>query len=304
MSLYNYIDSPNPNLRPPNSDMLHLPADCGKKTTPRAPVEDDSDSMPAPVDDTPDVSNRLAALSAQNIILQHRVDTLENMVLTMRREMSAVKHALGPWIHAPNPVPLPRYYSTEVATNAQPATASTSAAEQQPEYRYPPQTYSARSPPSSLPSAESLAAYFPEEHEVSAFRRPRQHQRMASNVESYEGYSLATHPLVAPLNLGTTLEGSLYGLRESVVGLAMGVDALGRRQDIALTNEAQRTGEEMGGLRAQLHGLRMQMHGLMMAHNAQLTGRDGVENVNVMHGQWIGPAPRGFYGQAGSATKL
>lgn len=46
-----------------------------------------------------------------------------------------------------------------------------------------------------------------------------------------------------------------------------------------------------------------QMHTIMMDRNAQLTGRDGVENMNYMSGQWMGPA-RGFYAQPPSATKL
>ncbi|KAH0588968.1 hypothetical protein H2248_004749 [Termitomyces sp. 'cryptogamus'] len=248
----------------------------------------------AAADDVPDASCRIAELTAQNIVLRQRVDALENLVSTFRREMGAVKHVLGPWIQASN-VNTPRYYSTEMPVSGQPATASTSAGDgvERAQSRYQP-------PASSLPSADSLASYFPTEHEFSTtYHAP---QRTSSGVNSYEAYT-PTHPLVAPLNLSTTLEGTLHGLRESVVGLATGVDALGRRQEIAMSNEATRMAEEVGSLRLNLQGLRMQMHTIMMDRNAQLTGRDGVENMNYMNGQWMGPA-RGFYAQPPSVTKL
>ncbi|KAG6842139.1 hypothetical protein C0991_001632 [Blastosporella zonata] len=281
-----------------------VPQDTLQDQTP-ADVSSTDDSPS--VEDGSDVSLRVAALTAQNIILRDRVDTLENMMLAFRREMKAVKHALGPWVQAPNAAP-PRYYSTEMAVSAQPVAASTSTGTlatgveyQRPAYGYQPPTFPPYGPP-SLPSAESLAPYFPAEDELATrYQRPQQQQRMSSGVDSFEGY-MATHALVAPLNLSTTLEGTLHGMRESVVGLAMNVEALGRQQDIALTNEARRMAEEVGSLRAGYNGLRMQMHGIMMERNAELTGRDGVENVNMgMNGQWMGPR---FYGQAGSTTKL
>jgi hypothetical protein len=64
---------------------------------------------------------------------------------------------------------------------------------------------------------------------------------------------------VAPLDLGTNLIGTLEGLRESVVGVAAGIDSLGRRSEIALANESLRLGEEVVSMRAAVHGLRMQV---------------------------------------------
>lgn len=64
---------------------------------------------------------------------------------------------------------------------------------------------------------------------------------------------------VAPLDLGTTLIGTLEGLRESVVGVAAGIDSLGRRSEIALANESLRLGEEVVSMRGAVHGLRMQV---------------------------------------------
>lgn len=64
---------------------------------------------------------------------------------------------------------------------------------------------------------------------------------------------------VAPVDLNTTLEGSLSSLRGSVVQLSASLDALDSRQDIMLGTETLRRREEVGSLRAIVHGLRMQV---------------------------------------------
>lgn len=74
--------------------------------------------------------------------------------------------------------------------------------------------------------------------------------------------------MIAPLDLGNTLEGTLSALRESMVGIAGTVDGIRRRGEMALANETLRLGEEMMSLRAQIHGVRMQVHGMMMERNA------------------------------------
>lgn len=70
---------------------------------------------------------------------------------------------------------------------------------------------------------------------------------------------MTTQTHIAPLNLTTSLEGSLAGLRESLVTVAASVDSMGRRNEIALSNEVMRLGEEIMSLRANVHGLRMQV---------------------------------------------
>ena len=55
------------------------------------------------------------------------------------------------------------------------------------------------------------------------------------------------------------MEGSLAGLRESIVTLTGSVDSLARQHDIALTNETMKLNEELLSLRANVHGLRMQV---------------------------------------------
>ena len=165
---------------------------------------------------------RMSLLTEQNMLLRHRVDTLENTVITLRREMNAAKNALGPWFRSGglgNEVPI---------------------------------TSAARRREGTGDGNDELAPYFPSE-EVGR----------SVSEGMYGG-------IVAPLDLGTTLEGTFVGLRESMVGLAAGVDSAGRRSEIALANETLRLGEEMMSVRAQMHGLRMQVHGMMMDRNATL----------------------------------
>lgn len=86
------------------------------------------------------------------------------------------------------------------------------------------------------------------------------------------GGGLFKIPSIAPLDVDNTVEGTLAGLRESVVGLAGAIDAVGRRGEMALANEALRLGEESMSIRAQIHGLRMQVHGILMERNAMAEG--------------------------------
>ncbi|KAF8070591.1 hypothetical protein FPV67DRAFT_1756514 [Lyophyllum atratum] len=292
---------------------------------------------------------RLAVLTEQNILLRHRVDLLEGLLHGFKRDMNAVKRALGPWFRVGEGVEANAnrdrsYFSTELPVGAQPTSASTSnaaegstAPEGLPPYPYPrphqhPHAYQYPFPYTTvapMPHADSLAPYFPAEVDDAtpfhsarrapppASANPVRPHRSPSSVEFVtpptQGYDPHTpypapHPsLVAPLNLGTTLEGTLHGLRDSVLGLAASVDSMGRRHEIALTNETSRMAEEVGGLRAGVHGLRMQIHAIMMDRNAQLTGRDGVGDS--MNGQWMPlPAPqlptRQFHAQQPSITKL
>lgn len=94
-------------------------------------------------------------------------------------------------------------------------------------------------------------------------QQQQQQQQGVPGVGAGGPGGLQIHPQavarVAPLDLGTNLVGSLEGLRESVVGVAAGLDSLGRRSEIALANETLRLGEEVISLRAGVHGLRMQV---------------------------------------------
>ena len=65
--------------------------------------------------------------------------------------------------------------------------------------------------------------------------------------------------IVAPLNLSTTVEGSLVGLRESLVTLSAALESQGRRLELGFTTEGLRVSEEVGSLKAIVQGLRMQV---------------------------------------------
>lgn len=267
---------------------------------------------------------RLAALAEQNIILRQRVEGLEGTLHTFKREMVAIKRALGPWYQPGNGAGL-GYYSVELPIGVQPSSASSSngsPSASSPEISTRPEVASAHrnlyppisSPAVAIPSVDSLAPFFPpdsEEFEAARGSAPTRALRTSSNIDPHTVGSFHPHhahtqsPMIAPLNLSTTLEGSLHGLRGSVVGLAASVDSMGRRHEIALTNETARMAEEVGGLRAGLHGLRMQIHAIMMDRNAQLTGRDGVGEGGTGH--WMPlPAPpaRLYHPQPPSITKL
>lgn len=78
---------------------------------------------------------------------------------------------------------------------------------------------------------------------------------------------------VAPLNISTTLYGTLSSLHTSLLTLSSSLDSLGRHQDVALTTETMRMGEEVRSLRGVVSGLRMQVHAIMVDRNSQVTGR-------------------------------
>ena len=77
---------------------------------------------------------------------------------------------------------------------------------------------------------------------------------------------------IPPVDYTTSLDGALSGIRSSIVALSTSLDALERKQNIALTTENLRMNEEVGALRAIVHGLRMQVHSLIMERNGSPWG--------------------------------
>ncbi|KAJ7496136.1 hypothetical protein B0H11DRAFT_2001978 [Mycena galericulata] len=242
---------------------------------------------------------KFARIAEENLFLRHRVESLEARAQTTQRELQSVKTALGPWFR---PDGVYAYSTSAPASSAdlpldlQPASASTSR-------RYSQVTDAP--PPFENAPPDVLAAYFPAETDTFERRAfpaspPGWEAPFASGAHP-TGNTNAQHA-VAPLNLSTTLEGSLAGIRASVVALGGAVDSLARRSDIALSNEARRLNEEVMSLRANVHGLRMQVHAIMMDRNAQVTGRSGSEgSSNILNpinfgsdGAWP-PAPARFY---------
>jgi len=183
-------------------------------------------------------------------------------VRSLRKEMNAVRNALGPWFSSSCQVGGSRGLDVGVGLRSSVWPVGV-------------QNYAAGPSQTTSAGEDPLAPYFPPAE--SMVQRPAIDHRSPSSMIGDTSYSRRTGMMgvVAPLDLGTTLEGTLVGLRESMVGLAVGIDSVGRQSEIGLTNETLRLGEEMTSVRAQMHGLRMQMHGMMMDRNAALRSEEG-----------------------------
>ena len=195
------------------------------------------------------------------MLLRHRIDATEAMVHTLRKEMNAVRNALGPWFSSSNQVGGGLGLDVGVGLTSS-------------EWPVGMQHYAAGPSQPTSAGEDPLAPYFPPAE--SMVQRPAIDHRSPSSTVGDTSYSRTEMMnVVAPLDLGATLEGTLVGLRESMTRLAVGIDSVGRRSEIGLTNETLRLGEEMMSVRAQMHGLRMQMHGMMMDRNAALRSEEG-----------------------------
>ncbi|PFH53850.1 hypothetical protein AMATHDRAFT_38647 [Amanita thiersii Skay4041] len=304
--------------------------DVDQSTTPNQPTRDIADS-PATSDRPNSIEHanlkefmstsaaRHASLAEQNLILRHRVSTLEASVQIMRREMEAVRRALGPWFRSESNQ---ASYSTDRGTDNQQAPfilvePSNSSGFETRNIGYGSSSSSSvvlADVPSSLdptplraPSSDhALGSHFPlvenDSADTAHVRFPDIHYRgyHRATPSGSLGFMGQMHPeaygplnyapgfiplraggpshlltqpstsrpmhianpqltsVVSPIDSSTTLEGSLNGLRDSVLSLAAGVDSLGRRSEIALTNESLRFGEEVMSLRASINGLRLQ----------------------------------------------
>ena len=173
--------------------------------------------------------------------------------------MNAVRNALGPWFSSS--------YQVGGSRGLDVGVGSTSSV-----WPVGMQHYTAG--PSQSTGEDPLAPYFPPAESMVQRLGP-DHRSASSTVGDTSDSRTRMMSAVAPLDLSTTLEGTLVGLRESIMGLAVGIDSVGRRSEIGLTNETLRLGEEMMSVRAQMHGLRMQMHGMMMDRNAAMRSEKG-----------------------------
>ncbi|KAG8213594.1 hypothetical protein J3R82DRAFT_10263 [Butyriboletus roseoflavus] len=220
---------------------------------------------------------RVSTLSAENTALKQRVGALGGIVHVMQRELQSFKTILGPWyrssvqrtsradgrrVHVPDDSNLQGFtgpsLSRIVAQRAQVPTTpdlfDTIDAEQ-----------------------DAFASFFPPA-DVVYDNHNHVHAHTSGgllDLQSHPGQRSLPLTPVAPLNLSTSLEGSLVGLRDSITAVAASVDSIARRNDIALTNENMRINEELGSLKYAVHGIRLQLHRLMMDRNAQVTGRLG-----------------------------
>ena len=200
---------------------------------------------------------RHASLVEQNVLLRHRVSALETSVHILRREMETVRRALGPWVKA-------EANSARQSMADGPSAAPLSLATQE--------IYANTGDVEAFEFEEDNAGYratighgFPPMRGPHLTAPPSRPVYTPSNIVALPHLS----SVVAPLDLGTTVEGTLSGLRESVLALAAGVDSLGRRSELALTNESFRYGEEIMSLRASINGLRMQVRNTAGYYNSR-----------------------------------
>ncbi len=248
---------------------------------------------------------KVSSLSEENMLLRLKVDALDGMVTSLKRESAVMKVSLGPWYR---PEGLNRYdASLRVDSSDGHRRRSSEAVGSPSGNAIQSQILSGSMQATTLSSSLSplmmqtdpleLANYFPpaESGQASGYGATEDRNRLLSSSSTSSSQYNPTHhqagpanrssiPLygshsqlspsavpqpppapqttpVAPLNLSTTIEGSLSGLRESIVTVSSALDSLGRRQDVILAAEAMRTNEEIMSLRAIVHGLRIQVCG-------------------------------------------
>ncbi|KAJ7188085.1 hypothetical protein C8R46DRAFT_1183731 [Mycena filopes] len=243
-------------------------------------------------------ATKLERITEENLLLRHKVDTLEGHLQSTKRELQSAKTALGPWYRSDGVYAYSGRPSSDLPADLQPASASSSSTSR----RF---SLASDAPgPFDHAPQDTLAAYFPSETPTTTPFQPAHARRQTLPAGWDPAFAVGANnnitrastqhtQTVAPLNLSTTLEGALVGVRESVVALSGTVDSLGRRNEIAVTNEALRLNEEVMSLRANVHGLRMQVHTIMMDRNAQVTGRSA-ENLSNIDGAWPAHASRFF----------
>lgn len=207
---------------------------------------------------------KMEALQDENTILKAKVEALEGLVQTAKREMANVKYTLGPWYQLDGPQTPQTPVPPSVSPSTRPAPLRTHT-------RPTSFDLSAMSQPATImgtmssANSDALAAYFPPEAGEPSSSWGGQRRSSMSFMGDLSGrlYQESTlQASVAPLNLSATLEGSLSGLRDSVVTLSAAVDSLNRRTDMERRNEALRMNEEVSRLNYTVNGLRMQVCGL------------------------------------------
>ncbi|KAJ7594326.1 hypothetical protein C8J56DRAFT_854429 [Mycena floridula] len=234
----------------------------------------------------PVYNSKMESMETENMLLKVKVEMLEGTLQRTRVELEGFQRALGPW-YRPNTTSYSPI-SSELPPTLQPSSASGS---QPSEFFFDSTPF--------LPSSDQPNSYRPMENSLRATHR---HSGSLPQGWDQSGFPLAqsrptTQQSVAPLDLSTTLEGTLLGLRESLVSVGASVDSLGRRSDIALSNETMRINEEVMSLRANIHGLRMQVHTMMVDRNAHATGRYN----ESFHGESVWPS---IARQPSTSTKL
>lgn len=214
---------------------------------------------------------RISRLEAENSVLWNRIEESENTLRIIKQDMESTKVVLGPWftqdgrsnaVRPSSPIePAPRAHARRSSNAINSAMFGLS-----PESGLLPlESFTSNTSSNVSPfEPDPLSYFFPTSNNIFD----------GSPNQVTEGtYRQLLSSSVAPLNLNTSLMGSLSSLRSSLVTLASSFDSEVRRHDVALVAESSRFNEEVMALRAVVHGLRMQVHQIMMDRNSQVTGR-------------------------------
>ncbi|KAI6110574.1 hypothetical protein EDD16DRAFT_1836451 [Pisolithus croceorrhizus] len=218
---------------------------------------------------------KTSMLMTENGTLKKRVQVLEDIVRTVQRDMQRMRNILGPWYQFET-----QQWNPESATQMP---AGSDGSHSMIELSTPrditgrverrPMSSAVDPPPVHPADVDDAAAYFsasPEAGFVDAHHPTAATHRPAGNLR--DGH-LQLHQRsllvpIAPLNLSTSLEGTLSGLRDSVTAVSASVESMARRNDITHTTESMRINEELGSLRYAIHGIRLQVSPAPALHSS------------------------------------
>lgn len=152
-------------------------------------------SLSEPTDTPPSQSKRICLLTEQNVLLRHRLDTVEGTVQMLKKEMAVVRTVLNPWVYnatssgngtaGPSRATPTQNRPGGLGINGMPSVEG-----MQPQTRRssPGEDSATRLNPQtdeSMLEPADLASYFPAEDEVRVRRPPVQHSQSQQSVPEY-----------------------------------------------------------------------------------------------------------------------
>jgi len=202
---------------------------------------------------------KMSALMAENATLKGRVQSLEGLVQTMQREIHFMKSTLGPWYRFETQR-LDRVSASFIRDDSHAGVRSITSPDTAGQPLPMTDPVVTVHPPIHPADADDAAAYFSVSDPGGHRRTPSTHHPFGAilDAQAHAHQRSLLFP-VAPLNLGTSLEGTLSGLRESIAAISASVESFARQNDIALTTESMRINEELGSLRYAIQGIRLQV---------------------------------------------
>ncbi|KAI0330169.1 hypothetical protein GY45DRAFT_1251451 [Cubamyces sp. BRFM 1775] len=165
---YVQVDCPNSecNRRLLRKDVAgHCCGDVPTKDTstePQQPADEQRNSQEGPTTDIAQQACSLlcAALAAENSVLRLRLSALENVVHSLRNEMFAVKHALGPWYRPEVQYQLHQQDDAQHSLHESPLESPESSSPVD-VATYPPTSVPESIPPTPVGDPADIASYFP-----------------------------------------------------------------------------------------------------------------------------------------------